>query len=112
MTVQDQRKSQRFDLRLSIELVRAGEEKARKVHETRNVSSGGVLFTSGDHLAVGEPIEYFIDLPSPPDIDEDVRLHCVGKITRLEPRTGRTSGGKSFHVAATMERYEFLRQSR
>ena len=41
----EQRKTKRFELRLPIELVRTGAERLERYSETRNISSGGVLFT-------------------------------------------------------------------
>jgi hypothetical protein len=110
MVQTEQRKSKRFDLRLPIELVRTGAEPLRRHSETRNVSSGGVLFTSESQLPVGEPIEYFLTLPTGKE-KITVRLHCVGTVIRLEARPQRTPKDKDkpFHVAATLERYEFVR---
>ena len=110
MTQQEQRKSQRFDLRLPIELVRTGAAPLGKLTETRNLSSGGVLFSSEAQLPVGEPIEYFITLPTGKEANT-VRLHCVGTVIRLEARPPRTTKDRErpFNVAATLERYEFVR---
>jgi hypothetical protein len=41
----EQRKNQRFDLRLPLEII-SGEAHSKTVGETRNVSSSGVLFTA------------------------------------------------------------------
>jgi hypothetical protein len=113
MNQQELRKTQRFELRLPIELVRTGDEPLRRVTETRNVSSGGVLFASESQLPVGEPLEYFITLPTGKD-PQGVRLHCIGTVIRLEARTGRMPRDKEkpFDVAATLERYEFVRPGR
>ena len=113
MTHADQRKSKRFELRLPIELIRTGGERIGKVTETRNVSSGGVLFTSEAQLPVGEPIEYSITLPTGREAPQ-VRLHCMGTVIRLEARPQRTPRDreKPFAVAATLERYEFVRDAR
>ena len=93
-----------------MELVRSGTEPLSRTTETRNVSSGGVLFASESQLPVGEPLEYFLTLPAGKD-PNGVRLHCIGTVIRLEVRPGRSSRekGKSFDVAATLERYEFVR---
>ena len=110
MTQQDLRRTQRFDLRLPIELVRSGSEQLSRTTETRNVSSGGVLFASDSQLPVGEPLEYFITLPAGKD-PRGVRLHCIGTVIRLEVRPGNLPKDKAkpFDVAATLERYEFIR---
>ena len=110
MSQTDQRKSKRFELRLPIELVRTGAASIGKITETRNLSSGGVLFAFESQLPVGEQIEYFITLPTG-KANGGVRLHCMGTVLRLEARPARTLREKErpFNVAATMERYEFVR---
>lgn len=95
----EQRKNQRFDLRLPLELVRAGASD-KPVGETKNVSSSGVLFSSPVPVDVGEPIEYVITFPRATGTRSDVRLRCVGKVLRNDPE-------ETF--AATLERYEFVR---
>jgi hypothetical protein len=106
----DNRKNTRFDLRLPVELVRAGGEPVSNHGETQNVSSGGVLFTSDARVDVGQPIEYLISLPPGPNREARVRLRCLGKVLRLHRADSRPEPGPlSVAVAATMERYEFLR---
>jgi len=96
----EQRKAQRFDLKLPLELIRGGSEPLSQHGETKNLSSSGVLFQSGATLRIGEPLEYLITLPTSPVPGIQVRLRCVGKVVRL---------AESAEVAATLERYEFLR---
>lgn len=99
----DQRKSRRFDLKLPVELTRAGMRHVSVPGETRNVSSGGVLFTNPDvPLEIGQPVEYYISLPTSKAFDA-VRIRCMGKVVRHDEEI------QSF--AATLERYEFVRSS-
>src|SRR5580704_1346745 len=95
----EQRKNQRFDLRLPFEIIR-GEAHSKTLGETRNVSSSGVLFTAGAPVEVGAPIEYLITFPKAAGSKSEVRLRCVGKVLRSDPETT---------FAATLERYEFIR---
>lgn len=95
----EQRKHQRFDLKLPIELIHHGTGH-QPTGETKNVSSSGVLFTSAVPVEVGESIEYMILFPKVPGTRAEVRLRCVGKVLRNEPET---------MFAATLERYEFQR---
>jgi hypothetical protein len=99
-TVIEQRKNQRFELRLPFELIRAGAN-PKTTGETKNVSSSGVLFTAAAPVQVGEPIEYFITFPKAPGARAEVRLRCVGKVLRGEQQSD---------FAATLERYEFVRK--
>jgi hypothetical protein len=108
----DQRKSKRFELRLPMELVRSGASAIGKVTETRNVSSGGVLFASDSQLPIGQPLEYVLTLPSGDRGNGGVKIHCMGTIVRMEtrPENGTRSGkDRPFNVAATLDRYEFVR---
>ena len=95
----EQRKNQRFQLRLPFEIIRAGAA-PKSIGETKNVSSTGVLFKSEAEVQVGQPIEYFITLPKASGTRVDVRLRCVGKVLR---------GDADASFAATLERYEFIR---
>lgn len=81
--------------------MRAGSRRISHIGETKNVSSGGVLFThAGVPIEIGQSIEYLISLPTGGRIG-DVRLRCMGKVVRRDEE--RQS------VAATLERYEFMR---
>lgn len=100
MTVTEQRKNKRFELRLPLEIV-AGGPNPHVNGETRNVSSAGVLFTSPKPVPVGEAIEYLITFPKAPGARTEVRLRCVGKVVREDVDMAE--------FAATLERYEFLR---
>jgi len=97
--VTENRKNQRFELRLPFEVIRSGQRFSFVQGHTLNMSSSGVLFELNQPLAVGDIIEYFITLPTGQNPDEDVRLRCMGKVVRSH---------ESF-AAATMERYEFVR---
>lgn len=95
----EQRKSRRFELKLPLEITRAGSDHVRRLGETRNVSSAGVLFSLDFMLPLGESIEYIITLPVNRDGASTVRLRCMGKVVRHE----------TYGAAATLERYEFIR---
>lgn len=97
--VNEQRKNQRFELKLPFEIIRTGTN-TKMVGETKNVSSSGVLFTAETGVAVGEPIEYLITFPKPAGSRSEVRLRCVGTVLREDPES---------KFAATLERYEFVR---
>jgi hypothetical protein len=108
MHVSDQRRSKRFEIQLPLEIQRAGTQRIFRSGKTRNISSGGVLFTSDLQVEVGGVIEYVLNLPSGPG--STVNLRCLGKVLRLERSAGMNSGGANgYAIAATLERYEFQR---
>ena len=103
----EHRKTRRFTLQLPVALTRAGSLRLSDAGLTKNISSCGVLFTAERELDVGGPIEYIITL-----IDQSsnaVNLKCVGKVVRQEKLADAPN--RPVTVAATMERYEFVRNS-
>ena len=107
----EQRKNRRFELKLPIELVKAGCAESPQVGETRNLSSGGVLFTAEGKLQKGDPVEYLVTLPAQ-GTEPGIRLRCMGKVVRVDEREAPAAGAARhpFSIAATLERHEFLRR--
>jgi len=71
---------------------------------TKNISSGGLLFTAEREPDIGASIEYVIGLGGPSE--PTVSLRCIGKVLRANRSA---SGESAYDIAATLERYEFLR---
>jgi len=103
VTVHEQRKSRRFDLRLPLELLRHGSQQLLESGETRNLSSSGVLFSTGARLEPGDIVEYVITLPASAS-NIEVRLRCKGKVVRRAADTD-----KVMETAATLEKWAFVR---
>ena len=57
---------------------------------------------------MGCPIEYVITLNN--DGPQAVNLRCIGKVLRSERMDGPIEDVPEFQVAATLERYEFVRE--
>ncbi len=83
----------------------AGEENL--VH-TRNVSSSGVYFEFSSPIDIGTPLEFVLTLPEQITKVSAVWIKCVGKVVRVDRSS---ADAESIGVAATIERYEFLRES-
>ncbi|MGA3258893.1 MAG: PilZ domain-containing protein [Bryobacteraceae bacterium] len=104
----EHRRTRRFTLHLPLSVVRSGVEQTSLAGHTRNISSTGVLFTTENEPPVTGSIEYVISLNQ--DETRPVNLRCLGKVVRLErAANGRHGGAQAYHVAATLERYEFVR---
>ena len=102
----EQRRSKRFDIKLPVRLIRNGIRPVSGAGETRNLSSGGVLFATDVKVDIGEPLEYVIALAP----TGNAQLHCLGKVMRLDTGIpGWEEPGKPFEMAVTLERYEFVR---
>jgi hypothetical protein len=108
--VVEQRKAKRFEIKLPLRIVRNGVRPFAAAGETMNLSSAGVLFASDTKIDVGEPIEYVISLCTNGDAPNPVDLHCLGKVTRIDSSAPDwQEANRPFEVAATLERYEFVR---
>jgi hypothetical protein len=90
--------------------MRSGTRPLSGMGETCNMSSGGVLFATETKIEIGDPIEYEITLSGDGNGASLVRLHCLGKVVRTAERQAEAPEPPCFEVAATLERYEFLRR--
>ena len=104
----EHRRSRRFKLQLPLSITRAGVERTTLAGFTQNISSTGVLFTSEREPDPSGPIEYMITLNH--DGRQGVHLRCIGKVLRAERMGGGHHDSLAYQVAATLERYEFVRQ--
>ena len=104
----DKRRAKRFPMRLPV-AVTADQKKPEQVVETRDVSSNGIYFEFGDPLELGSAVEFLLTMPEPITKGSPVRIRCMGKVVRIE----RDNPGDGAHtgVAATIERYEFVRDA-
>lgn len=100
----EQRRSKRFELKLPLELLGTGGYIIGAPCETKNVSSGGVLFRTTETMDIGDLIEYQITLSPTSPSSKPIKLHCRGKVVRRQ-----INGSGATNIAATLERYEFVR---
>ena len=103
------RKAKRFDLKLPLEVVRKSFQPTSCTGETKNLSAGGVLFAASLEAEVGDTIEYIITFPAGSINGGGVNLRCLGKIVRLDAAPAEDEDKSRRLVAATLERYEFVR---
>jgi len=103
----EQRRTRRFELQLPLSITRSGAERVAVAGFTKNISSSGVLFSSGASPDLGGAIEYVITLSH--EGSQPVSLRCVGKVLRSERESSHGGDRRSYEVAATLERYEFVR---
>jgi len=103
----EQRRTRRFKLHLPLSITRTGVERVTLAGYTRNISSSGVLFTAEREPDLGGPIEYIITLN--PEGPQSVTIRCIGKVLRSD-RILPDDRNSNFQVAATLERYEFVRE--
>ena len=105
LTGSERRTTQRFQMRLPL-TVRwtTGAAVGETSTESRDVSSRGVYFFLSKDVREGSPVEILLTLPNEITLAGPVRVRCLGRVQRTEPRDEGAIG-----VVAAIERYEFLR---
>lgn len=93
------RSSVRFPLQLPIAVKT---KTYRQNTETKDISSGGVLFELDEDLAVGSRLEFTISIPAKIlNSNQDVLVNCIGRVVRCSPTGNRLA------VAAIIDDYQF-----
>lgn len=105
LTGSERRTTQRFSMRLPL-TVRwtTGAAVGETSTESRDVSSRGVYFFLSKDVKEGSAVEILLTLPNEITLAGPVRVRCLGRVQRTEPRDEGSVG-----VVAAIERYEFLR---
>ena len=97
----EKRRAHRFPMTLPLVLARG--ESTDESAKTRDVSSGGVYFEMDEAPQQGSRLEFVLTLPSEITLTGPVQIRCIGKVIRVDRGSGHVG------VAATIDRYEFLR---
>jgi len=99
-TLPERRRARRYSVALPLRVVKLRSRKVDVSGETCNVSSAGALFVmAGAPPAEGTEIEFRLTMRG------SSLLHCKGRVIRIE----ETVGAENFGVAATIDRYRFVR---
>jgi len=101
----ERRTAHRFNMHLPVE-VRAPATQEPLSTTTEDVSFRGVYFTINRKFEVNSPIDLVLTLPREVTLSDDVRVHCVGRVVRVDRRQAENGG--QVGVAAVIERYNFL----
>lgn len=101
---QEKRATRRFALRLPVAVTYSDNGTQEKDAQTRDVSARGISFFMDAPISSGSPIEFTLTLPAEITLTEAIRVHCKGKVVRLDD--GRPAG--KLAVAAVIDEYEFL----
>jgi len=103
-TEQEKRATRRFALRLPVAVTYTESGEQEKTAQTRDVSARGICFYVDSAIATGSGIEFTLTLPPEITLTESIRVHCKGKVVRVDDNT--TEGKVA--VAAVIDEYEFL----
>ena len=96
----ERRRARRYNVALPVNVVKLRTLKVDVAGETCNVSSAGALFVMpGAPPTEGSEIEFRLAMRG------SALLHCKGRVTRIQ----ETVGAETFGIAATIDRYRFVR---
>lgn len=109
MNATDKRRARRFPMQLPVSIKPENSKTNASVVQTRDVSSSGIYFEFETPMTVGTQVEFLMTLPEPLTKGTPVRIRCIGKVVRVEPDS--KAGPQQVGIAATIERYEFVREN-
>jgi hypothetical protein len=101
----EQRRQRRYKLNLPVDVQTASSASPIRTY-TNDISTQGIRFLGPKALAVGSKVEWQVTLPPELCQGEEVHLHCQGRVVRVE----RAETSTAVAIAATIERYKFVRR--
>ena len=108
MSQQERRRSERFNLGMPLTVQWTNGSEQRKAQTiAQDVSSGGVYFFLPEAIPDGTTVEVEMTLPTQITLGAPVRVLCQGRIQRCILKPGDSAG-----MAAMLEKYEFLSDSK
>jgi hypothetical protein len=107
---QEKRAARRFALRIPVTVGRGENPNCSESAQIRDVSARGISFYLDSPIEQGSPIGFTLTLPPEITLTESIRVHCKGRVVRIEESSSPGVPGK-MAVAAVIEEYEFLPES-
>lgn len=109
MAESDRRAHRRFSILLPVEVRVPGAAEAQVASaeqtSTKDISARGLYLSLGRNLKKGDRLECVLTLPPEITQGNSIQVRCLGRVVRVE----RPGAEGRMGVAATIERYEFLR---
>jgi PilZ domain len=104
MSLEERRRSERFNFAVPLTVQWTNGPEQRQAHAvTQDVSSGGVYFFLPETIPDGTVVEIEMTLPAQITLGTPVRVRCLGRIQRSVRKPGESTG-----MATMIEKYEFL----
>jgi len=108
LTLGERRSARRFRMQLPLSIRWAnGTTTGEALSVSKDVSSRGLSFLLPKAVESGALVEIVMTLPHEVTLAGPVRVRCLGRVLRCRPQENA-----EFHMAAAIDRYEFLRNQR
>lgn len=104
----EKRSMKRFSLDLPISVKYLDNNRSEVAGRTRDVSSRGIYMFVAAPMAQGAAIEFVMTLPSEITLTEPVRVHCRGRILRVEQTAQEDGVAVAQGVAVAIDKYDFV----
>ena len=101
----ERRRSHRYLLTLPCHVISSRRDDLELRGRTRDLSSKGAFLIVNGAVEPGASIEFLVTLQEGLDREQEIHLRCRGHVIRLEKVMSEDQRG----VAATIDRYEFVR---
>ncbi|HWX53196.1 MAG TPA: PilZ domain-containing protein [Verrucomicrobiae bacterium] len=98
----EQRSVRRFPLDLPLCVKFSAIDREDAACRTRDVSSRGVFFYASSDMAKDSAVEFVMTLPREITLAGPIRVHCQGKIVRVDQSNGHRG------VAVAIDKYDFV----
>ncbi len=102
----EKRGTRRFSMKLPLS-VKISDAQEVAAH-TKDVSARGVFFYVDSKVAEGSTIEFTLTLPPEITLTESIRVHCTGKVVRVDQENGQNP---QVGIAAAIDQYDFAGES-
>jgi PilZ domain len=102
----EKRSDRRFALDLPVTVKFLDNRSHEITGHTRDVSSRGIFFYTDTEIHTGSPIEFVMTLPTEVTQNTPLRVHCTGKVVRVDNPAGAEQG-----VAVAIQKYDFVRDA-
>jgi PilZ domain len=103
----DRRSTRRYDVTLPITVDRYSPQTVESlVGKTRDLSIGGIYFTTGQELLPGREFDFTARFPATLTQGREVLIRARGKVVRTEKE--KADDNERVGIAAVIEKYEFV----
>ncbi len=97
----EKRATRRFALNLPVQVKTKTKDGEQLSSETRNVSARGVFVYMDQAPDEGSEVEFTLTLPPEITLTEALRIHCSGRVVRVDK-----GGGAKVGIAAAIDKYD------
>jgi len=105
-TGREHRRHRRYQISIPVAIHSPEKPQEAVQTATRDISAKGIYFTLSPGIELGSELEFQLSLPPQMCQGKHVRVHCRGRVVRLDAHATAEGMG----VAAVIDEYEFIQE--